>query len=358
MAFYDGTGENGLAVVVDSRSKHCQENGQVLREWALGKRALGRTEWARTLKVALREHGTAPWTARELKAEKDAIVSNLRARGVKCVVPVQTPSAPNTRQAHSSWNMFGHSGSPYKWAGTVELAEPFAVAPILHPANYEYVYGWLLERWLRQAHQIAAGNLRTMPWPDLHIFPDQSMYQILLRIYEAREAVSVDIETNMAGTIISAIGFANGNGTVSVPWDSFAIAGTNGEIEPGLSDYPFGVHIRHLALKILEASVVPKILHNGAFDVVQLARRDITLRGFAHDTLLMHRVCYPQYRHGLQQSCATEFAVEPWKCLFKPPKVKAGEDHWLGCPVELRRYNCKDSYATWKLWQSLERKLG
>jgi DNA polymerase I-like protein with 3'-5' exonuclease and polymerase domains len=188
--------------------------------------------------------------------------------------------------------------------------------------------------------------------------PGQEMYRKLLAIFEARAPVAIDIETNMAGTLITAIGFANGEGVVSVPWDGYAIAGTNGQMEMGLLEYPLGAHIKRLAIRILENPKQAKILHNGAFDVVQLKRHGITLGGFEHDTLLLHRVCYPQYRHGLQQACATEFVVEPWKCLFKPPRVKPDEDHWLGCPVELRQYNCKDSFATWKLWQSLERKLG
>ena len=358
MAFYDGSGSNGLAVVVDARSKHCMETGEVLRDWALGRRALGRTEWARTLKVALREHGTDPWTSKQVKGEKDAVVGTLLGRGISVVVPVQSPSTPGVRQVHSAWNMFGHPGSPYKWAGTVQQSPPFYVAPILHPGNYEYVYGWLLERWLRQAHQVAAGQLRPLPWPELCWMPGQKMYRKLLAIFNAKRPVAIDIETNMAGTLITAIGFANGEGTVSVPWDSYEIAGTNGQREMGLLDYGFGHHIQRLAINILESGEQPKILHNGAFDVVQLKKHGITLRGFEHDTLLLHRVCYPQYRHGLQQACATEFVVEPWKCLFKPPRVKPDEDHWLGCPVELRQYNCKDSYATWKLWQSLERKLG
>lgn len=197
-----------------------------------------------------------------------------------------------------------------------------------------------------------------MPWPKMVWMPGLSMYRMLLAIYEAGTPVSIDIETNMAGTIISAIGFANEAGTVSVPWDGYEISGTNGQRELGIEDYPFGGHIRVLALKLLGSEKHEKILHNGAFDVTQLAARGIALGGFAHDTLLLHRVCYPQFRHGLQQACATEFCVEPWKCLFKPPRLKADQDVWLGCPVELRQYNCKDAYATWQLWRSLERKLG
>lgn len=355
---YDGTGSNGLAVVWDSRSKNCADSEWVMREWPLGKRALGRTEWARTLKVALREHGTDPWTARDLKAAKDAIIRELLDRGIRCVVPVQTAAIANIRQVHSAWNLFGHNGSPYKWAGTVERIGEQYVMPLLNPANYEFVYGWLLERWLRQAKAIASGNLVPMPWPELNYMPSADMLAILERMYADPAPLAIDIETNMAGTLISAIGFSNQHGTVSVPWEAYEISGTNGQREAAIHDYSQGAQIARIVLKILEDAKIPKILHNGAFDVYQLGRKGITLRGFDHDTLLMHRVCYPQYRHGLQQSCATEFAVEPWKCLFKPPRLKTGEDVWLGCPVELRRYNCKDTYATWQLWNHLKGKLG
>lgn len=358
MAFYDGSGANGLAVVVDVRSKFDHETDSVLREWALGRRALGRGRWAQTLKVALREYGSEPWTAKRVKEEKDAILAHLRSKRIHVVVPVQTPATAGIRQVHSSWNMFGSPGNPYKWAGTVDLGPDFAVAPILHPGNYEYVYGYLLERWLKQAHAVAAGKLTPMPWPVSHIHPGPEIFETLRCIRRSTAPVSIDIETNMAGTIVTAIGFGNEHGVVSVPWHSYTIAGTNGEVEPSLLEYPNGKAIEHLAMQILEHPGIPKILHNGTFDVLQLAKYGITLRGFEHDTLLMHRVVYPQFRHGLQQACATEFCVEPWKCKFKPPKVAREADPWLGCPVALREYNARDTYATWQLYQHLKGKLG
>lgn len=358
MAFFDGAGSNGLAVVVDVRSKFCHETSSVLRDWALGRRALGRGQWYATLKVALREYGTEPWNAKRVKEEKDAIVEQLSRRGIRCVVPVQTPNIPGVRQVHSAWNMLGHSGNPYKWAGTVERVAKFHVCPILHPANYEFVYGWLLERWLKQAHAVASGYIAPMAWPYLHHTPDNDMLAVLAAMRRCGGPLAVDIETSMDGKTITAIGFADRAGAVSVPWHGFTIAGSNGEHEPALSSYPRGQAIQAEVLQILESASIPKILHNGAFDVVQLGRHGITLRGFAHDTLLMHRVVYPQFRHGLQQSCATEFCVEPWKCLFKPPSVDKDADPWLGCPVKLRQYNCKDSYATYQLWRHLEGKLG
>lgn len=358
MVFYEGNGSNKLAVVVDVRSEHDRDSRSVLQDWALGKRALGRNQWAATLKLALREHGSEPWNAARVKEEASWICEKLRQRGIEVIVPVQTRAIPGERQVHSAWNMFGAPGNPYKWAGTAQLIGNQYVCPILHPANYEYVYGWLLERWIRQALALAKGMLAPMPWPDSVWMPGKDMHLRLLGMALRGAPLAVDIETSMDGSIITAIGFANELGAVSVPWHSFNIAGTNGEREPGILDYGgAGSAIAGSVRDILEDASIHKIMHNGTFDVVQLRKHGIEINGFAHDTLLMHRVAYPQYRHGLQQACATEFLVEPWKCLFKPPKIKEG-DPWLGCPVELRKYNCKDSYATYQLWKHLEGKLG
>lgn len=359
MPFYDGTGENGLAVVFDARSKDCKEYEQVFPNWSLGNRALGRQQWRRTLRIALREHGSVPWNTKRVRDELRDITAEIRRRGIHCVVPVQTANIPGVRQVHSAWNMFGHAGSPYKWGGTVERKDGLYVCPLLNPGNYEYVYGWLFARWLRQAHAVAAGRLAPMPWPHLEYTPDADMLARLDGIIRNGGPVAVDIETDMAGTLISAIGFSDGNSTVSVPWHTYRIAGGyDNEHEAGLETYLYGTRIKEASLALLESAAIEKILHNGAFDVVQLAKHGITLRGFAHDTLLMHRVVYPQFRHGLQQACATEFCVEPWKSLHKPPKPRDGGDVWLSDPVGLRIYNAKDTYATWQLWNHLKGKLG
>jgi len=358
MAFHAGEGVNGLAVIVDSRTKNCQELDGVLDVWGLGNRALGKREWKKTLRVALRDVGTDPFTMAEVRQQKAEIDKTLKEHQTRAVVLVQTPATPGVRQAHSAWNMYGRGGSPYKWAGTVWKEDGLYRAPILNPVNYEYVYDWLLCRWVQQAHAVAGGKLEPMPWPDTCITPDETALDILRRIRSDVSApVAVDIESNVAGTLITAIGFSNEKGTVSVPWDRYPIAGSFGEIEPDLTEYPLGPVIKETAINLLESDQ-PKIFHNGAYDTFMLAKRDITVGNFAHDTLLMHRVVYPQYRHGLQMACATEFCVEPWKCFFKPPKVGAGEDKWLGCPIDMRTYNCRDSYATYQLYQSLKGKLG
>lgn len=353
----EGTGQNGLAIVVDTRSRADQLENCVLRNWRLGKEALGFVDWARTLRIALRENDTAPWTAKQTGEAKDAVVGKLRSARIKCVVPVQSPANPGVRQVHSAWNLLGHGGNPYKWAGTVERGPDWAVAPILHPNNYEAVYGWLITRWLRQALALAQGKLSPLAWPHIDLHPEKSTFNATADIAKKSLPCAVDIETDMAGTMVTAIGLSDGEHTVSVPWHRFHISGSNGEYEPALGEYTQGDAIQRKVLQILESPRQEKILHNGTFDVLQLAKHGIRLQGFTCDTLLAHRVVYPQYRHGLQQACATEFCVEPWKSLFHPPKVK-GEDEWLGCPINLRTYNGKDTYATWQLWRHLKEKMG
>jgi hypothetical protein len=341
---------------MDVRPVLDRENDLVFDHWPLGRQALGRNDWRQTLRIALRETTEAPWTAAQCKLVKPDVERVLRQHGIRAVVVVQTASVPGVRQTHAAWNMLGHGGNPYKWAGTAERVGDWFVCPILHPYNYEAVYAPLLSRWVKQAHALAAGTLEPLVWPTLWTHPSASALCSLQEM-SASEAIAVDIETNMAGTVITAIGLSDGLRTVSVPWHEYVIAGSDGEVQRALDDYPRGEEIHRAVSQILSSPRQKKILHNGTFDVLQLAKHGITLAGFECDTLLAHRVVYPQYRHGLQQACATEFCVEPWKCLFKPPKV-AGADEWCGDPAKLREYNARDTYATWQLWKHLEPKLG
>jgi hypothetical protein len=354
----DGTGENGLAFVFDEASEQDSLDGQVARSWAHGVRACGKQGWLSTLRVALRLHGEAPWTAKQAKERQDELLGLLHRSGVQAAIVMQSPATPGVRQVHSAWNILGHAGNPYKWAGTAERRNNLYVCPILHPFNYEYVYAWLIERWIRQALELAKGAIHPLTWPQRWIHPGWDMLGALHLLAQQQAPLAVDIETNLAGTIITAIGLSDGTRSVSAPWHAYPLADGNGEREAALVDRPLGPQIQLAIENILEDNRIKKILHNGAFDVLELAKHGITLAGFEHDTLLMHRVVYPQYRHGLQQACATEFCVEPWKTLHRPPKVSAGADPWLAAPVDLRTYNSKDTAATWHLWNCLKGKLG
>jgi hypothetical protein len=357
--FYNGTGENGLAIIVDARTKVDRESGGCL-DTSRWRHFLGDREWKRTLRVALRDYGTEPFRSKDLPKVKSEVSHLLREMGVTTLLLMQSPAIPNIRQVHSAWNIFAHPGSPYKWAGTVQRKEGYFVCPVLNPSNYEDVYEWLIRRWFHQAHAVARGRVTPMPWPHvLHTTPNTEMVSALTAICENRASpIAVDIETNTTGTIITAIGVSNGTHTVSIPWDQFHISGTD-TTEPSLAEYEHGREIYRLVRYCLE-SVNPKILHNGAFDIYELSKRDLHVSNFEHDTLLMHRVAFPQYRHGLQQAAASLFCVEPWKCLWKPPSTVrgSGEDVWLSDPLAMRNYNGQDAYATWQLYHHLRGKVG
>ncbi len=355
--FTSGDGSNGLAVVVDARTKLCKETDTVL-DLSNWRRFLGPTEWKRTLKIALRDYGTTPLSTGEALLLRPQITEHLHKHNVTTLCLMQSPNTPNVRQTHSAWNCFGHSGSPYKWAGTVHSVGEFNVAPILNPSNYEDVYEYLIRRWFQQAHAVARGTLKPMPWPRLITEAGDEMAEGMEALCQTTQPVAVDIETNMSRTIITAIGFSDGVHSISVPWHGYHISGTDNE-EPSLRSLRMGRDIESLALKLM-ASDQPKILHNGAFDVYELAQHGIELRGFEYDTLIMHRVVYPQFRRGLQQACATEFCLEPYKCLYKhPSRVRGtGEDVWVSDPKGLRIYNAKDAYVTVQLFNHLRGKCG
>lgn len=357
--FTSGDGSNGLAVVVDARSKLCKETNTVL-DLSNWRRFLGKEEWNRTLKIALRDYGTEPHTSYDVLSLRREVGACLHERNVRCVIVMQSPAIPNVRQTHTAFAALGPGGSPYKWAGTVwhhDMRGPF-IAPILNPSNYEDVYEYLIRRWFQQAHAVARGTIKPMPWPTLITEAGDEMAEGMEALSKTTRPIAIDIETNMSRTIITAIGFSDGVHTVSVPWHGYHISGTDDE-EPSLRSLRMGRDIEALALKVM-ASDQPKILHNGAFDVYELAQHGIELRGFEYDTLLLHRVCYPQFRHGLNQACATEFCVEPWKNIWKAPAAVrgTGEDIWLSDPREMRRYNARDSFATWQLFNYLRKRVG
>lgn len=357
--FCAGTGTSGLAVIVDARTKTCADIDGCLDLWR-GRHYLGNDKWDTVLRVGLRDYNDAPLDIRAVRALKPQIDELLCKHHITAIILLQTTAYPGEMVRHSAWNMYGRPGSPFKWAGCVWYEDGHFICPILNPQSYEHVYEWLIRRWFQQAYAIAQGKLRPYTWPHMQTDVSEAMLSTLERIGEdPSDPIAVDIETNMGGGIITAIGFSNASGTVSIPWDQFRISGTT-EIEPSLSSYPWGDRIERTARRLL-ASDQPLIFHNGAFDIFELGKRDIVCNNFAFDTLLMHRVVFPQFKHGLQFCAATEFAVEPWKCFFKPPaavRASRGDDIWLSDPRAMHHYNCQDALMTYEIYQSLKQKVG
>lgn len=357
--FVSGDGTSGLAVLVDARTKTCSDIEGCLDFWR-PRNYFGDVRWNTVLRIALREYNESPLDIRAVRALKPEVEKILSAHNIRAIVLMQTSAFPGETVRHSAWNMYGRPGSPFKWAGCVWYEEGRFICPILNPQSYEHVYEWIIRRWFQQAYAVAQNVIRPYPWPKLHTEVDTTMLAALERIAEDEtDPVAVDIETNMGGGIITAIGFSNAAATVSVPWDEFQVSGTT-DTEPSLASYPCGREIEKVARHIL-GSNQPLIFHNGAFDIFELSARNIVCNNFAFDTLLMHRVVYSQFKHGLQFAAATELCVSPWKCEWRPPaavRASRGDDIWLSDPREMHIYNCKDALMTYEIYKSLKPKVG
>ena len=348
--FIAGDGDNHVMVLADSRSGSCVEAGGVLDFWGFGRRVLGAREWGKTLRVALREYRAPGLSAKALKGHLSEVKSLIQAHDIKTVVILQAQHYKGVAKTSDAWHLFGRPGPLVPWAGTVLEEDGVRKCPVLNPANYEIVYQPLIETWFRRAFAHAP----IFEWGKLHTVPGEPMLEALEAIAQAGEPVSVDIETSMSRTTLTALGLATRTHAVSMPWDGYQIAGTI-EYDPALSTYAHGPALKARALAILAGSQ-PKVGHNLSFDKRELMERGIAFGGECHDTLLLARAIYPQYRRGLQQVAATEFFVEPWKSIWKP-KNKQGIDGWLANPEGLRLYNAKDTKMTAHLFHSLSEKL-
>jgi hypothetical protein len=330
--------------------------GGVLDQWGFGNSSLGRRQWAKTLRVAVRDYKEPPLGAKALLKLRPELNSLIKKHGIKAVAVIEAPPpGRGQKKKNNAWNLLGFPGNPYKWAGTVHRRpDGVFVCPILNYYGHEYVYSWLARRQLIQALEVAKGRVRPMEWPTLLYTPNQDMLDALIQLQVSSEELVIDIETNLAHTIFTAIGVGNSEIGISVPWDSFQISATD-RYEPGIDDYAIGAEIKTCLLDLL-ASNIPKVGHNFAFDIYQLREKGIPVGGEIHDTLDMSHSIFNQFDKSLQLSCAIVMTTEPWKSLHKPPKPKKKSvnfDPWMATPEETRVYNCKDVVATGRLFRAL-----
>ena len=335
---YDGIGSNGLAFIADQRTETCTGIGGVYRHWAFGRACLGQ-EWQKALRIAVREYKTPHLNTKQCKALTPELAILLKTYNIKTLIVLQSPPARGAESVHhNAWTVAtGRTDNPYGWAGTCEDRGDYFLCPILHPGTYEWAYWWLIRRWMCRALSVARGDIHPFVWPT-RLCPYDPAY------------LAVDIETNMKRDIISCIGLGTSRGACTFNWDTYQVAGTE-LVEPGRSESD-EVYVRYML-----ASNIPKVGHNFSFDVHELRRRGIEVNGEIHDTLLLCKSIYGQYRRGLQQVAAIEGCIEPWKSLYKPKRVRKGQDPWVADPEGTRAYNTKDVIATGLIWESLSEKL-
>ena len=336
--FTDGSGKNGLAVIACSRTESDKHSGGVLRYWGFGAQCIGRNELDQTLRIAIREHGDTADNKKGLMAQRANLWRLLHERNIKAVIVIPAPpSGAGANEKNDAWTMLtGRSDNPYGWAGTAELMDGIYVCPVLNPSGWEWAYHWLIRRWFLQGLGIARGSIRPRPFSNCGIL--------------TKDYLSVDIETSKDRTILTFIGVWDSAGAVSIGWDEYQVAGTARLTSPRTT-------LEEEYIREILASNIPKVGHNLSFDIFELRKRGIEVNGEVHYTLLLARTVYPQFARGLQQSTAIEFTVEPWKKLYKAPRVGRGLDKWIADPEGTQAYNLKDVLATSWIYEALSAKI-
>lgn len=346
-----GSGSNGLAIVFDYRFAEDKGSSNVFTTNRWLRRPL-KDNHGKALRVAVREANDPLLTSADLRQLRPDFLALLREKNIKAVVIVSGKS-------HEAWQLVsGRGGSSHKWTGTVFLDGPtsFYQVPIMTPWLYEPIFQHLTDKWLKMALALARGNMWPFQWPELVTENEAAQTSALEAMLDRGEPLAVDIETSKDRRTLTAIALADSQASVSVPWDTFKTP--FGKLEEGL----LNKRLRNIILYLLE-SKVPKILHNGQFDVTVLGDRDIKVNNYQYDTLLMHRTAYPQFPHDLQFAAATEICVEPWKSTFKAPSRprdidKADWDPYMLDGSTLRHYNAQDAAILVPLNESLKRKVG
>ncbi len=392
------TNPSGLYIVCDCAFKYdkeLHENGKgvaVMREWGFGKAALGKA-WGRTTRVSLYQWGedTETLTADQevevasappkkqkalrkrliaanraakraellqfLNIEKPKLTVVIATRGTEIKMKDEDIGDAKNLKGTMSWDALHAPDGLSEMAGTVWDSAYGPVMPLLNPANHEDVWGWQIRNCLLGAQALVDGRISVLaPAADKLVSEPGPKLLKALKAIQARASaghpVSVDIETVPSEEIITCIGLASGDYTVSVPWDPFPIAG-------GRKEEPVGPAMAKRLAVAITASGCPKVFHNGFYDVPFLAKRNIPVGGTHEDTMLLHGVAFRQFRHGLQRALATEFVVPPWKSLHHDPRYnKNTKEAWTANPKHLRRYNALDAFYTLRLFEALKGKVG
>lgn len=350
-----GSGSNGLALVIAKQSEKDEFRDDLWLTQPVFRLGLPNAyERQATLRIALQGHsGAVPLNAEAVHAMRPEIHALLRERGIRAVIAV----------GKVAMNLVARrSGSEEGWAGSVIQADPqdgpWATIPITPPWRIDnQLVIMLMARFIRRAYNIAQGK-PVFRWQPLHTEVSANTLAELEAILRRKRHIGVDIETagiDVLKVPITCLGLGDAMSSVSVPWETYQ-AGALGIVE-GLDAYgDLGRRIKECCLDIL-AGNQPKIFHNGAYDILGLDQRGYSVGGEIEDTILQHRVCYPERGHGLQFATVGEFPIEPWKKDFKGDR-ESGALAFIERPEhELRLYNAKDTAVESHLFEALNRRL-
>lgn len=255
-------------------------------------------------------------------------IGNVLALGAKALVPLVGKAT-----------IFPWRGYPLPT--TIKGSEA-QIYPSLHPAfvlrqpAYRVVFNEDIRR--------AVEGVEEWEWPPIHVHDGPEAEAALKQILAEDDWVGVDVESRKghpATAQLRCIGIAGKHVAVSLPYD-----------EPG--EEP----TKHMDLicEILRAEKIGKVYQNRAHDIQSLEANGFELHGEVFDTLDAHAIIAPQLKHNLEFMGTAHFPCPHWKTLFKvfDDRKDAFDD---ADPVELRIYNCKDSWMTLLLMLVFRRQL-
>ncbi len=100
----------------------------------------------------------------------------------------------------------------------------------------------------------------------------------------------------------------------------------------------------NLVKQILKNPKLKKVAHNGSHDLLGLERQGLEVKGYAHDTILLHHIAANTQWHNLAFVSQLLYPIDPWKKLFGISRDDKGLAKFLNAKKEeLTKYNAKDS---------------
>lgn len=222
-----------------------------------------------------------------------------------------------------------------KLEGVTVICAPHPAFALRGQMQYMPIFWTHLER----VWKLSQGE-RPFRWQTLWYFGrnERQTLAALERISKAEGAlVGIDIETGGSDPIrdpITALGVATKQVAVSILWPP----------ERHFVQKRDADKAERLMRRIFKNPKLLKVAHNGVHDILGLESKGYPVRGYEHDTILLHHVVGNTLKHDLGFVAQTEFSCDPWKKIFKVSGDAKGLKRFLTASgQELTEYNAKDT---------------
>lgn len=235
-----------------------------------------------------------------------------------------------------------------KWRGSIlkSYSVDRKVVPMIHPAAAlrQYIYRYWLVWDIKRAK--IESETPEINLPDRHYIVEPSFSEVMAKLesYEKEPILGFDIE--ILNLEVSHISFAKSwDDAISIPFVSFA---------SGSSPYyllPEENTIWRKVCSILENEKIEKVGQNLEFDISVLFQKYGILTKNYHDTMVAHKIVFPDYPASLAFITSTR-TREP----YYKDDLRIHNKPW-GAQVDIGRYNCKDSMICVETMPSLIKDL-